>query len=78
MKNNEQLSHPEIMTSLSDCFRDLVGNDITNRNMPNYINRGKAAAQLVTAMHREQIMEVRRKIAQDMLLDEHNKRKAIK
>jgi hypothetical protein len=55
------------MTALSDCFRELIGTDVTDRKMPNIINRGKAAAQIVTAMHREQIMESRRQSAQQIL-----------
>jgi hypothetical protein len=78
MKNNEKLNHQEIMTALSDCFRDLVQNSITDRNMPAYINRGKAAAQIVTAMHREQIMEARRQGAQQALKEQQEQKKLKK
>lgn len=67
MKSKENLTHGEIMTALSDCFRELIERPITDRNMPNIINRGKAAAGLVTAMHREQIMEAKRQAVQDQL-----------
>jgi hypothetical protein len=67
MKNKEKLTHQEIMDALSDCFRELIQTDITHRNMPNIINRGKTVSQLVTAMHREQIMEARRQSAQQAL-----------
>lgn len=60
MKNNDKLSHAEIMHSLTFCFRELIETEITHRNMPNIINRGKAAAAIVTAMHREELMEARR------------------
>jgi hypothetical protein len=43
--------------------------------MPNIINRGKAAAQLVTAMHREQIMEARRQSAEQLLLEKQQTKK---
>lgn len=46
------------------CFRELIANDVTDRKMPNIINRGKAAAAIVTAVHREQIMESKRVAAQ--------------
>lgn len=61
MKNqNELLTHQEIMDGLTTCFRQLIGTEISHRNMPNIINRGKAAAALVTAAHREEVMEGRR------------------
>jgi hypothetical protein len=61
MKNqNEKLSHKEIMEGLTMCFRELLSTDVTNRNMPNIINRGKAAAAIVTAAHREELMEYKR------------------
>jgi hypothetical protein len=74
MKNNEQLNHKEIMDALSGCFRELIASDITDRRMPNIINRGKAAAQLVTAMHREQIMESRRQSAQALIEEQQIKK----
>ncbi len=78
MKNNEQLNHQEVMTALSDCFRELIQADIAHRNMPNIINRGKAAAQLVTAMHREQIMEARRQSAQQVIEESQSQKKLKK
>jgi hypothetical protein len=74
MKNQEKLNHPEIMDALSGCFRELIATDITHRNMPNIINRGKAAAQLVTAMHREQIMESRRQSTQQAIAEQQQKK----
>ena len=59
----ETLSHFEIMEGLSFCFRELLQTSITDRKMPNIINRAKAAAGIVTASHREEIMEARRKSA---------------
>lgn len=70
MKNKESLTHQEVMDALSNCFRELIGTDITHRNMPNIINRGKAASQLVTAMHREQIMEAKRRSTQDIVINQ--------
>jgi len=55
-----KLSHQEIMSGLSMCYRDLIAADITSKNMPNLINRGKAAAAVVTACHREELMEAKR------------------
>lgn len=52
------------MDALTMCFRELISNDVTDRKMPNIINRGKATAAIVTAMHREQIMESKRKSAE--------------
>jgi len=61
MKNKEdQLSHNEIMQGLTNCFRELLETEISHRNMPNIINRGKAAAAIVTAAHREELMEMKR------------------
>jgi hypothetical protein len=61
MKNtNQKLSHYEIMDGLTMCFRELIQTEVTHRNMPNIINRGKAAAALVTAAHREELMEQKR------------------
>lgn len=77
MKSQDKLTHLEIMGALSDCFRELISTEISNRNMPNIINRGKAASQLVTAMHREQIMESKRWSAQNIIL-EGQKKKQIK
>lgn len=79
MKSNENLSHAEIMTALSDCFRDLIKTEVSHRNMPVIINKGKAAAQLVTAMHREQIMEVKRQSAQKVIhVSQTNRKRKIK
>lgn len=79
MKNSEKLSHQEIMDSLSMCFKELIGTEISHRNMPNIINRGKAASQLVTAMHREQIMEARRQAtAEQVLLEQQQGKKKLK
>ena len=60
MKNTEVVSHGEIMVSLSDVFRDLISTDINHRHMGLLIGRGKAIAGLVTAMHREELMEMKR------------------
>lgn len=60
MKSNEKLSHKEIMDGLTMCFRELIQAEVTSRNMPNIINRGKAAAAIVTAAHREELMEAKR------------------
>lgn len=78
MRTNEKLSHQEIMSALSDCFRELIQTDVTHRSMPNIINRGKAAAQLVSAMHREQIMEARRLAAQEVIIDAEEQKKLKK
>lgn len=75
MKDKENLTHSEILVALSDCFRQLIQTDIAHRNMPNIINRGKAAAQLVTAMHREQLMELKRRQAETVVLDTQEKEK---
>lgn len=64
MKNTIQfLSHEEIMFGLSKCFRELIKTNVNDRKMPNVINRGKAVAGIVTAAHREEIMESRRRSA---------------
>jgi hypothetical protein len=57
------------------CFRELIQTEVSHRNMPNIINRGKAAAQLVTAMHREQIMESRRMSAEHALSEKQEQKK---
>jgi len=61
MKNNTpHLTHSEIMEGLTMCFRQLIETEIHHRNMPNIINRGKAAAGIVTSAHREELMEAKR------------------
>jgi hypothetical protein len=60
MKNKEKLSHSEIMEGLTYCFRELIETEVSHRNMPNIINRGKAVAAIVTASHREELMEAKR------------------
>jgi hypothetical protein len=57
---NQKLTHQEIMDGLTMCFRELIETEVHHRNMPNIINRGKAAAGLVTAAHREELMEAKR------------------
>lgn len=42
------------------CFRELIQTEVSHRNMPNIINRGKAAAAIVTSAHREELMEAKR------------------
>lgn len=56
----EKLSHHEIMEGLTMCFRELISTEVSHRNMPNIINRGKAAAAIVTSAHREELMEMKR------------------
>jgi len=56
----EKISHSEIMDGLTMCFRELIQSEVSHRNMPNIINRGKAAAAIVTAAHREELMEMKR------------------
>ena len=68
MKNtNTVLSHSEIMDGLTYCYRELLQHEVSHRNMPNIINRGKAAAAIVTSVHHEEIMEARRQSAQKTL-----------
>lgn len=55
------------MEGLTMCFRQLIETEIHHRNMPNIINRGKAAAGLVTAAHREELMESKRNSAALMI-----------
>jgi hypothetical protein len=57
---SEKLTHSEIMDGLTSCFRELIQTEVTHRNMPNIINRGKAVAAIVTASHREELMELKR------------------
>lgn len=63
MNSQEKLTHAEIMTGLSKCFRDLMTTEIKDSNMPNIINRAKAAAGIVTAQHREEMFEAKRQQA---------------
>ena len=57
---NEKLTHQEIMEGLTMCFRELIQTEVSHRNMPNIINRGKAAAAVVTSCHSEELMEAKR------------------
>lgn len=60
MKTDNLLTHAEIMDGLTMCFRELISTEVHHRNMPNIINRGKAAAAIVTSAHREELMEAKR------------------
>jgi hypothetical protein len=60
MRKTEKLTHAEIMEGLTMCFRELIETEVSHRNMPNIINRGKAAAAIVTSAHREELMEQKR------------------
>ena len=68
MKNQDKLTHTEIMGGLTSCFRELLATEISHRNMPNIINRAKATAAIVTAAHREEIMEAKRQSGQHMVM----------
>ena len=48
------------MEALSRNMRDMMATEISHRTMPNLINRAKATAAIVTAVHREEIMEAKR------------------
>jgi hypothetical protein len=73
MKDEKKLTHKEIIDGLTQCFRELIETEVSNRNMPNIINRGKAIAQIVTAVHREEIMESKRDSAKNLISLETNK-----
>ena len=60
MRKQETLTHLEVLQILTDNLRDLNSVEISNRNIPNLINRGKASAAIVTAFHREELMESKR------------------
>lgn len=64
---NQILTHSEIMDGLTYCFRELLQHEVSHRNMPNIINRAKAAAAVVTSVHREEIMNSRRESANKTL-----------
>ena len=66
-QTNQTLTHSEIMDGLTYCFRELLQHEVSHRNMPNIINRAKAAAAVVTSVHREEIMEARRQSAHQIL-----------
>lgn len=68
MKSSEKLTHKEIMDGLTMCYRELISTEVMDRKMPTIINRGKATAAIVTAMHREQIMEQKRLQAEKLLI----------
>ena len=70
---NPNLSHSEIIDGLTYCYRELLANEVSHRNMPNIINRAKAAAAVVTAVHREEIMESKRQGAQSLVLGQQSK-----
>jgi hypothetical protein len=57
---SEKLTHSEVLQILTDNLRDLNDVAISDRNIPNLINRGKASAAIVTAFHREELMEMKR------------------
>lgn len=60
MKSTNKLTHSEVLEILTDNLRDLNSVEISHRNLPNLINRGKASAAIVTAFHREELMEWKR------------------
>lgn len=65
---NNNLNHQEIMDGLTQCFRELISTEVTHRNMPTIINRGRAVAAIVTSAHREELMEMKRQNASVKLL----------
>lgn len=67
MKPKEELTHQEIVNSMSTCLRDIMAVEISHRNMVNLLHRGRAVAALVTAYHREEIMELRRTMTQNRI-----------
>jgi hypothetical protein len=48
-------------------FRELISTEVMDRKMPSIINRAKATAMIVTAMHREQILEEKKLRGQKIL-----------
>lgn len=44
MKNNEQLTTVELMDMIASSLREMSSMDITDRRLPNAINRAKATA----------------------------------
>lgn len=60
MKSKDNLTHQEVMNGLTTCFRELISTEVSHRNMPNIINRGRAVAAIVTSAHREELMEMKR------------------
>lgn len=77
MNSQDKLTHTEIMHGLSKCFRDLMTTDIKDENIPNVINRAKAAAAIVTAQHREEIFEAKRQQAVEITGEIREKNKMI-
>jgi uncharacterized protein YfdQ (DUF2303 family) len=49
MKNNEKLTIVELIDWIKDTGREMRSMDISNRNLPNAINRSKAVALLTKA-----------------------------
>lgn len=60
MKARPQLTSGEVLEILTDNLRDLNDVEISHRNIPNLINRGRASAAIITAYHREELMEAKR------------------
>jgi hypothetical protein len=63
MKKQEPLSKQEIMNGITMAYRELVGTEISHRNMPNIINRGRAVAGLIGAIDRLEKIEARKEKA---------------
>lgn len=60
MSTNKKLTHDEVMTGLTLCFRELINTDVTDGRMPNIVARSRAVAAVVTAAHREELMKLKR------------------
>jgi len=79
MSYKGQLTHGEKMEAIADCLRDIMALEVTHRNMPTLLNRGKAVSGLIMADIKEQLMEGKRQAVQTIMIAADGKvRKKLK
>jgi hypothetical protein len=64
MKNNEQLTTVELMDMIAMNLREMNGMEITNRNLPNAINRAKATSMGVKSALQLAVYDAKAKAAE--------------
>lgn len=48
------------MNGLTLCFRELIDTDVRDERMGKIVDRSRAVAAVVTAAHREELMQIKR------------------
>lgn len=71
--NSEKLTHSQIISGLTKCFNELIAADISKKETAELINKSKAVAAVVTAYHREEIMDTKRDQVKKLVTSKEDK-----